>query len=85
MSLDNMTSKEAIDFVMDKFGIQSLYKLSKELTHEELKVTITQLSNYSRGTRMSKKVADRFSELYDVVISDVFDSTALRRNYNKGI
>lgn len=83
--LTSMTSKEAILHVTDLHQIPSLYRLAKELSHEELKVSVTQISNYLRGTRMSRKVADRFLDLYEVTISDVYDNSVLRRNYSKGI
>ena len=72
MSDDPMTGKEAIKFAADHFGVQSKYAMSKALSDEDLTVQPIQISNYLNGTRMSKKVAERFEETYGITISDAY-------------
>jgi len=67
-----MTGVEAIKYVADHFGVPSKYALAKALSGDGLTVQPIQITNYLAGTRMSKKVADRFYEVYDVTISDVY-------------
>lgn len=67
-----MTGKEAIKYIADHFGVPSKYALAKSLSDEKLNVQVIQITNYLNGTRMSKKVADRFNETYGVIISDAY-------------
>lgn len=68
----SMTSREAIIYVKDHFGVPSKYALAKSLSDEVLRVQAIQIDNYLRGTRMSGKVADRFFEVYGVIVSDAY-------------
>lgn len=67
-----MTGAEAIKYVADYFGVPSKYALAKSLSDEKLTVQPIQISNYINGTRMSKKVADRFNDTYGIIISDAY-------------
>lgn len=75
----HMHGFDAIIHVMELHKIPSLYALAKTLSDELLTVQPIQISNYLKGTKMSKKVADRFTEVYDIVIDDVHDTTTWRR------
>lgn len=72
MTDNTLTTKEAIAFVSEHFGHKSLYSISKALSDETLTVQPTQIKRYVNGARMSRKVADRFLEVYDIVVSDVW-------------
>lgn len=67
-----MTGKEAIQYVAENFGVQSMYALAKSLSDETLTVQTIQIKNYLNGRRMSKKVAERFNDVYGIIISDVY-------------
>lgn len=82
---ERMNTKDAINHVSETHNIQSMYQMGKELSDDKLTVTTTQIRNYLRGTRMSKKVADRFEQVFDITITDAYDNSALRRNYNTGV
>lgn len=75
--MDDMTTKEAIAYVAEYFGLKSYYALSKALSDETLTVQPIQISNYAKGGKMSKKVADRFFETFGIVISDAYKPGAL--------
>lgn len=79
-----MTAKDAIKYVSDTYeDFRSMYSIAKALTGGELKVTTIQISNYLRGKhKMSGKVANRFYEVFDIVITDAYESDAVRRRYN---
>ena len=69
-----MKGIDAIKFVTEEFGIKSRYELAQSLTDENLKVQIIQISNYMSGKhKMSKKVAQRFHDVYGITISDCYD------------
>lgn len=76
---DTMTTAEAIKYVVEHFGVTSMYALAKSLSDETLNVQPIQISNYLNGTRMSQKVADRFFETYGVVISDAHATGVFQR------
>lgn len=67
-----MTGREAIRYVAFHFGVPSKYALAKSLSDKDLVVQPIQISNYINGTRMSKKVAERFNETYGIIISDAY-------------
>ncbi len=67
-----MTAKEAIEYVADHYNVPSMYALAKSLSDEKLTVQPIQISNYIRGRKMKKAIADRFREVYDIEITDVF-------------
>lgn len=69
--LVEMTTKEAIKHVADYFSVTSYYALAKSLSDDEMTVQPIQISKYKRGSKMSKKVADRFAEVYGIHISDI--------------
>lgn len=66
-----MTTQDAIKYIKEYFGIPSRYALAKSLSDDTLTVQPIQITNYIRGGKMSKKVAERFFETYGVIISDV--------------
>ena len=68
-----LTSKQAIRYIAESYGVKSYYAMSKALSDETLKVQPIQISNYHKGvSRMSQKVADRVEATFDVKISDVY-------------
>lgn len=79
-----MTGKEAITFVAEHFGVPSRYALAKALSGDGLNVQAIQITNYLTGTRMSKRVAERFNEVYGIVISDVYVPSDLREITQEG-
>lgn len=82
----HLTTKDAILYVSENLhGFKSMYSIAKALSDDELTVHTIQISNYLKGTKMSRKVADRFTEVFDIIITDVHDTSATRRNYNKSI
>lgn len=67
-----MKAAEAINHVGEYFGLSSLYEMSKQLSDDTLTIQVIQLSKYRRGlSKMSKKVADRFEEVYGIKIIDI--------------
>lgn len=68
----SMTGAEAIKYVQDHFGVPSRYALAKSLSGDGLTVQPIQITNYINGTQMSKKVAERFNEVYGVIITDAY-------------
>lgn len=78
-----MTGEEAIKYVQQAFDISSKYALAKSLSDETLKVQSIQISNYLNGRKMSKKVAKRFYDVYDIVISDAHDTGTLKADTEK--
>lgn len=81
-----MRAADAIVHVSELNGNMSMYQLAKSLTGDGVTITTTQIRNYLKnGTRMSKKVAQRFEEVYGITITDVYKSEAIRRNYNKSM
>ena len=79
MTQQGMTTIEAINYVVEYFGVTSKYALAKALSDETLTVQPIQISNYLNGTVMSLKVADRFFETYGVVVSDAYTPGAFRK------
>ena len=76
-----MTTKEAIEYVADHYNVPSMYTLAKSLSDEKLTVQPIQISNYIKGRKMKKAIADRFREVYDIEITDVFgDPDWAKRN-----
>ena len=67
-----MTGAEALKYAQDYFGVPSKYAMAKSLSDETLTVQPIQISNYLNGTKMSKKVAQRFEETYGITISDAY-------------
>ena len=66
-----MSVKEAIKYIAENHDISSMYGLAKALTNDEVKVQPIQVSKYLKGTKPSKKVADRFLQEFDIIITDV--------------
>lgn len=81
-----MTGREAILYVSENYDTKSMYAIAKQLSNEKTKVHTVQISNYlKRGTRMTRKIADRFLQEYNITITDVYDKSAVRRNYHRGM
>lgn len=76
---DSMTTIEAIKYVVEHFGVPSMYAMAKALSDDTLKVQPIQISNYLDGRKMTQKVADRFFETYGVVINDAYNPGVFRR------
>lgn len=74
-----MTAKEAIEHVTYVHRIPSYYALAQSLSDKDLNVQPIQVSNYVKGKLMSEKVAQRFFEVYGVVISDAHRPGAFQR------
>ena len=79
MTQEGMPIKEAINYIVEHFGVTSYYAMSKALSDETLTVQPIQISNYANGSKPSQKVADRFFETYGVVISDAHTPGAFVR------
>ena len=77
-----MSGADAIRHAADIYGVPSMYAMAKALSDEDLTVQTIQIKNYLTGTRMSKKVADRFEAVYDIHITDAYESNAMRQNYD---
>lgn len=75
---ESMSTKEAILTVVRDRNIPSMYQMAKELSDEKLKVQPIQISRYLKGSRMSKKVADRFEDVYGIKINDHLGSGVLQ-------
>jgi hypothetical protein len=73
MTDGTMTTQEALSYIAEYFNVTSLYALSKALSDSELNVQPIQLSKYKKGHKMSKKVAQRFFDVYGVIINDFHD------------
>lgn len=67
-----LTAKEAIKYAADYFGVPSKYAMAQQLSDEVLTVQPIQITNYLKGTKMSRKVADRFFATYGIVITDAY-------------
>lgn len=65
-----LTTAEAIRYVAKHFNVPSMYALAKSLSSDDLVVQTIQVKNYLNGTRMSRKVAERFNEVYSIIITD---------------
>ena len=66
-----LSSKEAIDYVMQEYGYTSYYSISAELSKSDIKVQPIQISNYHKGKRtMSEKVAIHFEEVFGIYVAD---------------
>lgn len=77
--IEMYTGKEAIIKVCEDFGITSKYALAKALSCDTVTVQPIQIYNYLNGRQMSEKVAQRFSEVFGIVISDVYSAGSLRQ------
>lgn len=73
-----MTSREAIEYISEYFGLTSYYAIAKALSDEELTVQPIQISNYCKTTKMSRKVAQRVFDTFGIIVSDTHDRSALR-------
>lgn len=62
----------------------SLVLDTKELTKyglgKSLGMSATSVEQWLKGTRMSRKTADKFNELYDIEINDVYEAVRLPAN-----
>jgi hypothetical protein len=75
----NMTAKEALAYAAEHFGVPSAYAMAKSLSDEKMTVQPIQISHYLKGKKMSRRVADRFNEVYGIIITDVHESTGWAR------
>lgn len=71
VELAKMTGLEAIKHVAEYFELNSMYSIAKSLSGDNVNVQPIQIKNYMNGTKMSKKVAKRFEEVYGIEITDV--------------
>ncbi len=75
-----MPAKEAIIKVCSDLNIPSKYRLAQLLSDETLKVQPIQIYNYLvKDRKMSKKVADRFTSVFGIVITDVHERGSLTK------
>lgn len=70
--VETMTGQEAIEHIKDFFGIPSYYAMAKALSDDDLTIQPIQISNYFKGKMMSQKVANRFEDVYGVIINTVY-------------
>lgn len=77
--LIQMETIPAIKHVAKYFGISSMYRLASDLSGDGVNVQPIQISNYLRGRKMSKKVADRFAEVYGIYITDYHQAGVLNK------
>lgn len=81
-----LTGRDAILYIAENYSTKSMYAIAKQLSNDEVKVHAIQITNYlKRGTKMSRKVADRVFAEYNIIVTDVYEPSAVRRNYNSGI
>ena len=67
-----LTSKQTVQYLKDYLNAKSLNDLAKELTDLGIKMSATQLSNYTRQTRnFGKRNAELISEAFEIEITDV--------------
>lgn len=66
-----MTTIEALKHIADVYEISSMYALAKSLSDDEVKVQPIQIARYLKGKKPSKKVAQRFLDVYDIILTDV--------------
>lgn len=64
-----MKTQDAVQAVLDREEL-SKYRLAKDLGV----VSSTSVNQWLHGTRMSQDVAKRFESLYNIKISDAYDS-----------
>lgn len=76
-----MTSREAIFYIVEYFGLKSYYSIARALSDDELTVQPIQVSSYCKGRKMSPKVAKRVFDTFGIIISDPFD----RAKFKDGI
>lgn len=75
-----MGTKEAIEYVQYVHRIKSYYALAQTLSDTDLNVQPGQISNYARGkTVMSEKVAQRFFDVYGIVVTDAYKPGAFQQ------
>ena len=77
-----MTAAQAIEYAQRVFEVPSAYAMAKALSDDTVKVQPIQIANYLNGTRMSKKVADRFHATYGITITDAFTNENWAKNKN---
>ena len=66
-----LTSKEAVNYVMDYYGYETINSLSKALYEKNFKIQPIMLKSYKDGKRrMSEKTASMFEEMFNVEIID---------------
>lgn len=66
----SMETRVAIMTATTENDIKSLYAMASMLNNEEVTVQPIQISNYLNGTRMSRKVARRFLEVFNIYVTD---------------
>ncbi len=70
--MDKLTAKEAIEYVLEIYNIPSKYRLAKNLSDDVLTVQPIQISHYLKGKKMSKKVARRFFDTFEIIVIEVY-------------
>ena len=77
----SLTTYEAVVTVVSEHKIRSMYALANILSNESITVQPIQISNYlNKGTKMSKKVALRFLEVFNIDVTDA-KGTLIRSFY----
>jgi hypothetical protein len=67
-----LNTEQAINHIVRHHKGTSLYKIAKSLSNDKVKLQPIQIEHYRNGGRMRKDVAQRFLEVYDIVITDIF-------------
>ncbi len=70
----SLSTLEAVHYVMEFYNIPSYYRLAKNLSDESYTVQSIQIFNYLKGYKMSRRTANRFLAVFDIVINDVYES-----------
>lgn len=73
--LIEMNTIEAIAHIGEYFGVPSMYALAKSLSDDSedgVKVQPIQVRHWLNGRKMTKRVAERFAEVYGIHITDYY-------------
>jgi len=73
--MDKATTEEAVAYVIIQEIVRSKYALAVALGIRPIMI-----NNYLKGTRMGWAIAERFKELYNIEITDIYDNRARMTN-----
>jgi hypothetical protein len=66
----SFTTVEAIRHIAKEYDINTLSAFARELSNDDIKIQPIQISNYLKGRKMSRKVANQFLVRFGVIITD---------------
>lgn len=69
-NLIDLTTKEAIAYIKDYFGIESNYGIAKMLRSKQLPMQPIQIAGYETGKKMTKKTASLFAATFGINVTD---------------